>query len=252
MTRTNSSNVQEFDFAWIMHYLGINNKEIIKQYRIWNLEQMDSDENDEKNVWQTHPIKVYANKNFRGMHAAHYIPGANIIEIKEKIDEENPSYWQKTLVAHEFAHALIGKKKIIGNRRGHGVNYYQYLIRDVIWYATKISLAEKFQALKDEFSYSCSLGQYRGTNRIFRSQSCHISLDLSYFSINSLYEDKRSDINNLGKWLWEQISEYIAGLDNKKELLELPISELIDKAKQKVGNETIEITEVQQIKMLRR
>jgi hypothetical protein len=78
------------------------------------------------------PFKVYANKKFRGSAAGHYIPSQNIVEIKEEIDEKNPSYWQKTMIAHEFAHALIGDEKIIGNRRGHGVLFYQCLMRDVV------------------------------------------------------------------------------------------------------------------------
>jgi hypothetical protein len=103
------------------------------------------------------------------------------------------------LIAHEFAHALIGSKKIIGQRAGHGVLYYICLMRDVVWYAENISVKEKFLSLLYEFAYSCSLAQYRGINRICRSQSTAISLELNYFSINNLYQDSRSDINNLGE-----------------------------------------------------
>jgi hypothetical protein len=154
---------------------------------------------DNKNVVEEFPFQIFTNKHFKGSHAGHYLPLSNIIEIKEEIDEQHPTYWQKTLIAHEFAHALIGNQKIIGRRNGHGVLYYHCLIRDVIWYADNLSLSEKFSAIIHEFSYSCSLGQYRGTNRIFRSQSTRISLGLDYFTINSLFEDTRSDINNLGK-----------------------------------------------------
>ena len=219
---------------------------------IWNLEQLNDGKQNANAIKNDKPFKIYANKHFRGSHAGHYLPLDNIVEIKEKIDEDNPSYWQKTLIAHEFAHALIGSEKIIGNRRGHGVLYYLCLLRDVIWYADNLSLAEKMQVIQDEFSYSCSLGQYRGTNRIFRSQSCRISLNLTYFTINSLFHDARSDINNLGQWLWEQISEFIANFDNKSKLLDLPISELIAMATIKFGKQNIEITQEQQIKMLRR
>jgi predicted SprT family Zn-dependent metalloprotease len=235
-----------------MKYLGITNKEIIKRYKIWNAERLDDDTKGTDIVKRDNVFKIYANKHFRGSHAGHYLAIENIVEIKEKIDEDNPNYWQKTLIAHEFAHSLISHKKIIGNRRGHGVLYYVCLLRDVIWYASNLSLSEKMRTIEDEFSYSCSLGQYRGTNRIFRSQSCKISLDLSYFTINDLFHDARSDINNLGQWLWDQISEYVANFDNKSELLDLPISDLIDMASKKFGKENIEITDEQQIKILRR
>jgi hypothetical protein len=47
---------------------------------------------DNKNVIEEFPFKIYANKHFRGTHAGHYLPPLNIIEIKEEIDEKNPTY----------------------------------------------------------------------------------------------------------------------------------------------------------------
>jgi hypothetical protein len=34
MKEIDSNKVQEFDFDWVMKYLGITNKEIIKRYKI--------------------------------------------------------------------------------------------------------------------------------------------------------------------------------------------------------------------------
>ncbi|MDR1235263.1 MAG: hypothetical protein LBJ97_04265 [Mycoplasmataceae bacterium] len=252
MNKEELNGEQIFDFDWAMKYLGINNRKIIDQYKEWNHEQLAENHKDIKNVDERFPFKIYANKQFRGSHAGHYVPSSNIIEIKEEIDESNPTYWQKTLIAHEFTHALIGSEKIIGKRRGHGVLYYQCLVRDVIWYANNLSLSEKFNAVMHEFSYSCSLGQYRGTNRIFRSQSTRISLDLNYFTINSLFQDTRSDINNLGQWMWEKISEYMDAPQSKQELLDLPISDLISVVQKNLDGTEIVMNNDQQLKMFRR
>ena len=52
-----------------------------------------SEENPKKiNFTKDFPFTIHANKKFRGSHAGHYIPSSNLVEIKEEIDEDNPSY----------------------------------------------------------------------------------------------------------------------------------------------------------------
>ncbi|MDR2568364.1 MAG: hypothetical protein LBC44_03540 [Mycoplasmataceae bacterium] len=134
-------------------------------------------------------------------------------------------------MAHEFGHAIVSNRDIVGSRAGHGVIYFHRMMRDVVWYATNIPMIEKFKMIAEEFTYSCSIGMYKIVDRIFRSQSTVIALETDYFTIDDLISDGRDDIVELGQWFWEILSPYLQDrTDRKQEYMRTPIYDLLKSA----------------------
>jgi hypothetical protein len=91
MKKNEIQNVQVFDFDWTMRYLGITNKKIIAMYKELNEEQLMSHYEGKKTT-KDFPFQIHANKKFKGSAAGHYLPLDNIVEIKETIDEDQPTF----------------------------------------------------------------------------------------------------------------------------------------------------------------
>lgn len=215
---------------WVLTYLDITDEKVIERFK--KLNQFVNDKNrDEKPIDNTNrPLILYDNTHYRGNSIGKYIPFDNTIFIKEKINIEYDDEFQTQhlLVAHELAHALRGVEPILGDRSGHGVNFFLRMFRDVVWNSNAISLQNKFLGMIKEFSYSCSLGIYKIVERVLRSQSCTIALPLKYFTIGALINDKRYDINDLGRWFINIIKDHYSDISND-EMLNLDLESIFER-----------------------
>jgi hypothetical protein len=126
-----------------MDFLGIKDSSLISQYKSANRRVVfnsynkvkrgeEPPENPTEPPSETNSLCIFLNAKFPGNAAAHFIPKKNIIEVSVPIDESKKNINDIILVAHEFAHAIIGGKDIPGNRGGHGVMFFYTMLKEVV------------------------------------------------------------------------------------------------------------------------